>query len=70
MMHSTASSSTVGAHPQHPQPLLHLYLMNSMPQWMVGHRPPTQHLMDNMLLQYLVLSVLQILCWFSYSARL
>ena len=50
--HFTASSSTFGAHPHHPQPLLHLKPMNSMLQWMVGHRPPTQNVMDNMLLQH------------------
>ena len=40
LTHSTTSSSTFGAHPQHPQPLLDFNLMNNMPQWMVGHRPP------------------------------
>ena len=52
LLHSTTPSSTFGAHPQHPQPLLRLTLMNSMPQWMVVHRRPTQNLMDNMLLQH------------------
>ena len=33
LLHSTALSSTFGAHP-HPKTLLHLNLMNSMPQWM------------------------------------
>ena len=52
VLHSTTSSSTFGVHTQHPQPLRHLNLMNSMPQWMVGHPPATQTLMDNMLLQH------------------
>ena len=52
LLHSTTSSSTVGAHPQHPVPLLHLNLMNRVPEWMVGHCPPTQNLIDNMLLQH------------------
>ena len=34
------------------QPLLHSKLTKSMPQGTVGHRPPTQDLMDNMLLQH------------------
>ena len=40
MLHSTASSSAFGAHPHHSQPLLHLNLIKSMPQWMVGHPHP------------------------------
>ena len=31
LLQSTTLSSTFGAHPQHPQPLLHLNKMNSMP---------------------------------------
>ena len=51
-LHSTTSSSMFGALPQHPQPLLHLNLIKSMPQWMVGCRLPTQNLVDNMLPQH------------------
>ena len=39
---STASSSTFGAHPHHRQPLLHLNLMNSMPQCMGGQCAPAK----------------------------
>ena len=52
LLYSTTSSSTLGAHSQHPQLLLHLNLMNNMPQWMVDHHPCTQNLMDNMLLPH------------------
>ena len=52
LLHSTASSSTSRAHPHHPRPLPHLNLMNSMPQWMDGCCPPTQHLMDHMFLHH------------------
>ena len=47
LLHSTASSSTFGAHLHHPQPLLHLNLMNML-SWMFDHPPRTPNLMDGM----------------------
>ena len=67
LLHSTASSSTFKAHPHHTQPLLHFNLMNSLPQWMVGHpKPDGQHASTALS----ALSMHKILCPFSYSVSL